>query len=78
MCIRDRPSVDNFSLSSVALSDGSHAVIRLHHSETNSDTIKVDQAEWVAQQTGYGKRELNAIAKALRETGDVQIFNDNL
>ena len=72
------PSVDNFSLSSVALSDGSHAVIRLHHSETNADTIKVDQAEWVAQQTGYGQRELNAIAKALRETGDVQIFNDNL
>lgn len=72
------PSVDNFSLSSVALRDGSHAVIRLHHNETNIDTVKVDQAEWIAQQTGYGQRELNAIAKALRETGDVQIFNDKL
>ena len=72
------PSVDNFSLSSVALRDGSHAVIRLHHNETNIDTVKVDQAEWIAQQTGYGQRELNAIAKALRETGDVQIFSDKL
>ena len=72
------PSVDNFSLSSVALDDGSHAVVRLHHSETNADAVKVDQAEWIAQQTGYGQRELNAIAKALRETGDVQIFNDSL
>ena len=72
------PNVDDFSLSTVALSDGSHALIRLHHNDSDAENTKVDQAEWIAQQTGYGQRELNAIAKALRETGDVQIFSDSL
>ena len=72
------PNVDDFSLSTVALSDGSHALIRLHHNGSDAENTKVDQAEWIAQQTGYGQRELNAIAKALRETGDVQIFSDSL
>jgi len=72
------PGADDFSLSSIALSDGSHAIVRLHHGETDDSAVSVDQAEWMAQQTGYGQRELNAIAKALRETGDVDIFSDNL
>ena len=72
------PNVDDFSFSTVALSDGSHALIRLHHNGSDAENTKVDQAEWIAQQTGYGQRELNAIAKALRETGDVQIFSDSL
>ena len=66
-----QPVVDGLQLS-----DGRYAVIRLNRVAVPD--AAVEQAEWISMQGKYGRREMSAILKALRETGDVQINAENM
>ena len=92
--LRDDESVPSeisahvFSLSSadsypvfdgVEIDDGKFAVIRLNNIVTVPEAeAKVETAEWISIQGEYGRREMLAMIKALRETGDVTVFPENL
>ena len=58
------------------LSDGRYAVIRLNRVEA-PDT-NVEQAEWISMQGRYGRREMSAMLKALRQASDVRINTENM
>ncbi len=58
------------------LSDGRYAVIRLNR--VDAPDAAVEQAEWISMQGKYGRREMSAMIKALRETGDVRINTENM
>ncbi len=61
------------------LSDGKYAVIKLNEViDVDEAAAKIEQAEWISVEGRYGQREMNAMLKALRETGDVVIFPENL
>ena len=71
---------DNYPVyEGVELDDGRYAVIRLNGivSVPESDA-KIDMAEWISVQGEYGRREMLAMLQALRETGDVVLFSENL
>jgi len=92
--LRDDESVPSeivehvFSLSSadsypvfdgVELDNGQFAVVRLNSVVTVTESeAKVEAAEWISVQGEYGRREMLAMLKALRETGDVTVFPENL
>ncbi len=61
------------------LNDGVFAVIRLNEVVVvaEKDAV-VETADWISVQGKYGRREMQAMLKALRETGDVVIFSGNL
>lgn len=63
----------------IQLDDGKYAVIQLNEIiEVEEDSATVEQAEWISVEGHYGRREINAMIQALRETGDVVIFPENL
>ena len=63
----------------VELSDGKFAVVKLNEVvDVDQANAKVEQAEWISVQGRYGRREMAAMLKALRETGDVVVFPENL
>lgn len=63
----------------VELSDGKYAVIKLNEIvDIDAESAKVEQAEWISVEGRYGRREMTAMMEALRETGDVVIFPENL
>ena len=63
----------------VELSDGKYAVIKLNEViDVDKTTANIEQAEWISLQGRYGRREMSAMLKALRETGDVIVFPENL
>ena len=73
------PVNDRATLEGVAASDGRFAVIRLTQVEDIEDVKSaVDTAEWISMQGKYGRREMSAMLKALRETGDVKVFAEHL
>lgn len=92
--LRDDDSAPNeildhvFSLSSsdsyplfdgVELDNGDFAVIRLNEVLSVADSeANVEAAEWISVQGRYGRREMQAMLSALRETGDVTVFPENL
>ncbi len=92
--LRDDESVPSeivehvFSLSSansypvfdgVELDNGQFAVIKLNDIVAVAESeAKVEAAEWISVQGEYGRREMQAMLKALRETGDVNVFTENL
>lgn len=92
--LRDDESVPSeivehvFSLSSansypmfdgVELDNGQFAVVRLNDVVKVAESeAKVEAAEWISVQGEYGRREMQAMLKALRETGDVTVFSENL
>ncbi|MFK7794358.1 MAG: SurA N-terminal domain-containing protein [Gammaproteobacteria bacterium] len=63
----------------IELDDGQYAVVKLNDVMTVPESgAKVETAEWITVQGEYGRREMQAMLKALRETGDVSIFSENL
>jgi len=63
----------------VELSDGKLAVVRLNEViDADEASTKLEQAELISLQGRYGRREMSAMLKALRETGDVVVFPENL
>ena len=63
----------------VELNNGSFAVVRLNDVVAAAESeAKVEMAEWISLQGEYGRREMLAMLKALRETGDVTVFPENL
>ena len=63
----------------VELSDGKFAVVKMNEVvDVEQANAKVEQAEWISVQGRYGRREMAAMLKALRETGDVVVFPENL
>ena len=92
--LRDDESVPSeivehvFSLSSanshpvfdgIELDNGQFAVIKLNDIVAVAESeAKVETAEWISVQGEYGRREMQAMLKALRETGDVNVFTENL
>jgi len=63
----------------IELSDGKYAVIKLNEIvDVDSGSAKIEQAEWISVEGRYGRREMTAMMEALRETGDVVIFPENL
>ncbi len=70
----DKSVVDGFQLN-----NGTYVVIRLNRIEELDDVSSaIDTAEWISTQGKYGRREISAMLKALRETGDVKIFKENM
>jgi peptidyl-prolyl cis-trans isomerase D len=63
----------------VELDNGQFAVVKLNNIVSVAETeAKVETAEWISVQGEYGRREMQAMLKALRETGDVTVFSENL
>jgi peptidyl-prolyl cis-trans isomerase D len=63
----------------VELDNGQFAVVRLNDVVKVAESeAKVEAAEWITVQGEYGRREMQAMLKALRETGDVRVFPENL
>ena len=63
----------------VELDNGQFAVVRLNDVVKVAESeAKVETAEWITVQGEYGRREMQAMLKALRETGDVSVFPENL
>ena len=61
------------------LNDGRYAVVSLSKvTSGNAGSDSVDEGAWVEQQSAYGLREMEALISALKETGDVRIFEENL
>lgn len=70
----DQPTVDG-----VLLNDGRYVVIRLNRVEDiENPSTTIEAAEWISMQGKYGRREMSAMLKALRETGDVEINAENM
>ena len=70
----DQPVVDGLQLN-----DGRYVVIRLNSVEDiENPGTAIEAAEWISMQGKYGRREMSAMLKALRETGDVQINVENM
>lgn len=63
----------------VQLDSGQYAVVRLNEVVTITEAeADIETAEWISVQGRYGRREMSAMLKALRETGDVTVFPENL
>ena len=61
------------------LDNSEYAVVRLNKVDTVAEAdAKIEDAEWISVQGRYGRREMSAMLKALRETGDVTVFPENL
>ena len=61
------------------MSDGQYAIVRLNEViEAEDSATTVEMSEWISLQGRYGRREVSSMLKALRETGDVIIFTENL
>ena len=59
--------------------DGRYIVIQLNKVVNLQDaSAAIEQAEWISTQGKYGRREMSAMLKALRETGDVEVFTEHL
>lgn len=71
---------DNYPIfDSVELDGGEFAVIRLNEVLSVADAdANIETAEWISVQGQYGRREMQAMLQALRETGDVTVFPENL
>ena len=70
----EQPVIDGFESSG-----GKYIVIRLNKIIDLQDAgAAMEQAEWISTQGKYGRREMSAMLKALRETGDVEVFVENL
>ena len=69
-----QPVVEGF-----VMSDGQYAIVRLNEVfESEDSATSVEVSEWISLQGRYGRREMSSMLKALRETGDVTIFTDQL
>ncbi len=67
------------SYDGVELSDGTFAIIKLNEViDVDLSAVNIEQTEWISVQSEYGRREMSAMLKALRETGDVTVFPENL
>ncbi len=63
----------------VELNNGEYVVVRLNQVVAVAEAdAKIEEAEWISVQGRYGRREMSAMLKALRETGDVTVFPENL
>ena len=63
----------------IELDDGQFAIIKLNNvAMVSEENAKVETAEWISVQGEYGRREMQAMLNALRETRDVVIFSENL
>ncbi|MDW3095137.1 MAG: SurA N-terminal domain-containing protein [Gammaproteobacteria bacterium] len=63
----------------VELDNGQFAVIRLNEVLSVADSdVNIETAEWISVQGRYGRREMQAMLNALRETGDVTVFPENI
>jgi peptidyl-prolyl cis-trans isomerase D len=73
-------STDNYPVfDGIELDNGQFAVVRLNDVVAIDESeAKVETAEWISVQGEYGRREMQAMLKALRETGDVTVFPENI
>ncbi len=63
----------------IELDDGQCAIIKLNNvAMVSEENANVETAEWISVQGEYGRREMQAMLNALRETRDVVIFSENL
>ena len=73
------PQDGNAVVEGYDLQDGQYALVRLNKVlSIDESEAKVETAEWISVQGRYGRREMAAMLKALRETGDVTVFPENL
>ena len=70
------PSESRAIVDGLQLGDGRYAVIRLNRIE--EPEVTAETAEWISMQGKYGRREMSAMLKALRETGDIRIDPENM
>ena len=69
-----QPVLDGFQTK-----DGKYVVVRLNQlEEMEEPAAKLEATEWISLQGKYGRREMSAMVKALRELRDVEIFPDQL
>lgn len=63
----------------IQLEEYGFVVLKLNNIVAAEDAaVNVEAAEWNATISSYGRRELAAIKRALRETEDVRVFEENL
>ena len=69
---------DTETYSGAVTSDDGFVVIRLNTIEQPEDNVELSVSDWVEVQGQYGRREMNSMLKALRETRDVTLYPENL
>jgi hypothetical protein len=55
-----------------------YVVIKLNSVEMPNAEVTLTASQWITLQGQYGRREMNSMLKALRETKQVNMFTDNL
>ena len=55
-----------------------YVVVQLHSVEKPEDDVTLTASQWITLQGQYGRREMNSMLKALRETKQVKLFTDSL
>ena len=73
-----RPVVGKPVVNGIALPDGNYALVELHEVLDGSDQLDDAKALQLSQRVSYGRREFNAALEAIKEDGDVQVFESNL
>ncbi len=73
-----RPDTGQVIKDGMEMPDGTYVLLEL--SEVKEDAAELDdeKAAQLSQRVNYGRREFNAVIDAIRQTADVQIFEDSL
>ncbi len=73
-----RPAADQFTSDGMALPDGSFALVELQKVTDGAEQRDVEEISQLSPEVNYGRREFNAIVKAIKGDADVQVFENNL
>lgn len=73
-----RPGAGRVSVDSLALDDGSFALLELHSVMDGPEALDQAAALRLSQRVNYGRREFSAILQSVKEDFDVRIFENNL
>lgn len=58
--------------------DSEYVLIQLNSVEKPEADATLNASQWITLQGQYGRREMNSMLKALRETKQVKLFTENL
>ncbi|MGI9227275.1 MAG: SurA N-terminal domain-containing protein [Gammaproteobacteria bacterium] len=73
-----RPVDSAVTIDEAALPDGNFALIELHKVVDGSDQLDEAQTTQLSQRVNYGRREFNASMETIKESANVQVFQENL
>jgi peptidyl-prolyl cis-trans isomerase D len=73
-----RPTDDTPSVGGIAQLDGSFALVELHKVIDGSEQLDDAKVMYLSQRVNYGRREFNAALESIKESTDVQVFENNL